>query len=200
MLAQHFAQWPRGIARGSSEWLLGHHRAVAQVQRRLRSGGKRPHLSELNGFKPQIREHDPRFICQDKDGDRCIHHAAYGNEPKVIDLIVSFNNGTLKNIVDINSRNKRRQTALHISVSKGYVDMVKTLLKHGAHPSLQDAQGDTPLHDAIIKENDEIVRILLEHNVHIAVTNNNGLNPVQLAALRGNSRLVELLNGIDCYL
>lgn len=38
---------------------------------------------------------------------------------------------------DLNARNKRRQTALHIAVNKGHVGVVKTLLELGCHPSLQ---------------------------------------------------------------
>ena len=38
---------------------------------------------------------------------------------------------------DLNARNKRRQTALHIAVNKGHVGVVKTLLELSCHPSLQ---------------------------------------------------------------
>ena len=38
---------------------------------------------------------------------------------------------------DLNARNKRRQTALHVAVNKGHVNVVKTLLELGCHPSLQ---------------------------------------------------------------
>ena len=38
---------------------------------------------------------------------------------------------------DLNARNKRRQTALHIAVNKGHVGVVKTLLELSSHPSLQ---------------------------------------------------------------
>lgn len=38
---------------------------------------------------------------------------------------------------DLNARNKRRQTALHIAVNKGHVGVVKTLLELACHPSLQ---------------------------------------------------------------
>ena len=38
---------------------------------------------------------------------------------------------------DLNARNKRRQTPLHIAVNKGHLQVVKTLLDFGCHPSLQ---------------------------------------------------------------
>lgn len=48
---------------------------------------------------------------------------------------------------DLNARNKRRQTALHVAVNKGHNNVVKTLLELRCHPSLQDSEGDTALHD-----------------------------------------------------
>ena len=67
---------------------------------------------------------------QDKDGDRAVHHAAFGDEPSVMELLAHTGS-------DLNARNKRRQTALHIAVNKGHVGVVKTLLELGCHPSLQ---------------------------------------------------------------
>ena len=67
---------------------------------------------------------------QDKDGDRAIHHAAYGDEPAVVQLLAEDG-------ADLNARSKRRQTPLHVAVNKGHVGVVKTLLELGGHPSLQ---------------------------------------------------------------
>jgi E3 ubiquitin-protein ligase mind-bomb len=77
---------------------------------------------------------------EDKDGDRAVHHAAFGDEPAVIKLLAQAG-------ADLNARNKRRQTALHIAVNKGHNNVVKTLLELRCHPSLQDSEGDTPMHD-----------------------------------------------------
>ena len=59
-----------------------------------------------------------------------MHHAAFGDEPGVMELLVRAE-------ADLNARNKRRQTALHIAVNKGHVGVVKTLLDLECHPSLQ---------------------------------------------------------------
>nr|CAG4644619.1 EOG090X02DA [Leptodora kindtii] len=75
-----------------------------------------------------------RYKCdveiEDKDGDRAVHHAAFGDEPSVMELLAHTG-------ADLNARNKRRQTALHIAVNKGHVGVVKTLLELSSHPSLQ---------------------------------------------------------------
>lgn len=67
---------------------------------------------------------------QDKDGDRAVHHAAFGDEPAVIELLH-------RGGADLNARNKRRQTPLHIGVNKGHIGVVRSLLDLGSHPSLQ---------------------------------------------------------------
>nr|XP_006814876.1 PREDICTED: E3 ubiquitin-protein ligase mib1-like [Saccoglossus kowalevskii] len=116
---------------------------------------------------------------EDKDGDRAVHHAAFGDEASVIELIHRAG-------ADLNARNKRRQTALHIGVNKGHIGVVKTLLDLGCHPSLQDTEGDTPLHDSISKKRDDMLTLLLERNADICIANNNGFNALHHAALRGN--------------
>ena len=70
------------------------------------------------------------YFFQDKDGDRAVHHAAFGDEPAVIEILHRGGG-------DLNARNKRRQTPLHIGVNKGHIGVVKALLEIGCHPSLQ---------------------------------------------------------------
>lgn len=137
---------------------------------------------------------------KDKDGDRAIHHAAFGNEPKVIEMLysaintmstsTSSNSNKSSKLVglDLNSRNKKRQTALHIAVNKGYTQVVKLLVQLGCHVNLQDSEGDTPLHDAISKVNETLVQILLDANADISMTNKYGFNCIHHSALRGNPK------------
>ncbi|KAJ8867641.1 hypothetical protein PR048_031444 [Dryococelus australis] len=77
-----------------------------------------------------LLRHKADVEIEDKDGDRAVHHAAFGDEPGVMELLAHAG-------ADLNARNKRRQTALHIAVNKGHVGVVKTLLELGCHPSLQ---------------------------------------------------------------
>jgi E3 ubiquitin-protein ligase mind-bomb len=75
-------------------------------------------------------------------------------------------------------------------VCKGHFDVCKILLSNGAHPGIQDSDGDTPLHDAISKRRDDLINILLEYNADAALCNNNGFNSIHHSALRGNSSWV----------
>ncbi|KAK7508223.1 hypothetical protein BaRGS_00000462 [Batillaria attramentaria] len=126
-------------------------------------------------------KHGVNMEVEDKDGDRAVHHAAFGDEPAVIEMLHRGGG-------DLNARNKRRQTPLHIGVNKGHIGVVRALLDLGSHPSLQDSEGDTALHDAISKKRDDMISLLLEHSADITLTNNNGFNALHHAALRGNPR------------
>ena len=59
-----------------------------------------------------------------------MHHASFGDEPEIVNLLA-------QNRADMNARNRRRQTPLHVAVNKGHLSVIKTLLKHNCHPSLQ---------------------------------------------------------------
>jgi E3 ubiquitin-protein ligase mind-bomb len=76
---------------------------------------------------------------------------------------------------------------LFLGVCKGHVDVCQILLRSGAHPGIQDSDGDTPLHDAISKRRDDLIQSLLEYNADVATCNNNGFNVIHHSALRGNS-------------
>lgn len=131
-------------------------------------------------------KHSVNMEVEDKDGDRAVHHAAFGDEPAVIEMLH-------RGGADLNARNKRRQTPLHIGVNKGHIGVVRTLLDLGSHPSLQDSEGDTALHDAISKKRDDMISLLLEHSADITITNNNGFNALHHAALRGNPSAMRIL-------
>ncbi|XP_049295413.1 E3 ubiquitin-protein ligase mind-bomb [Anopheles funestus] len=133
-----------------------------------------------------LLRHSADVEIEDKDGDRAVHHAAFGDEPGVMGMLAKAG-------ADLNARNKRRQTALHIAVNKGHFNVVKTLLELNCHPSLQDSEGDTPLHDAISKEHDNMLALLLDNGADITLTNNNGFNALHHAALKGNPSAMKVL-------
>ena len=70
------------------------------------------------------------IFSKDKDGDRATHHAAFGDEVTVLELLVQAG-------ADLNARNKRGQSPLHVAINKGHAGAVKCLLNLKAHPSLQ---------------------------------------------------------------
>ena len=83
------------------------------------------------------------YVVQDKDGDQAIHHASFGDEPDIVELLA-------KHTVDLNARNKRRQTPLHVAVNKGHVSVIRALLAHKCHPSLQVSLPPDPSSQVIL--------------------------------------------------
>ncbi|XP_060860321.1 E3 ubiquitin-protein ligase mind-bomb isoform X1 [Metopolophium dirhodum] len=119
---------------------------------------------------------------QDRDGDRAIHHAAFGNQPQVVHVLcVVFD-------ADVNARNKRGQTPLHIAVNRGYADVCRILLRLNCLPNLQDNEGDTPLHDAISRRRDDLVAMLMEGGGGSIVTCNIPSSAVATNVLSGCER------------
>ncbi|XP_021964204.1 E3 ubiquitin-protein ligase mib1 isoform X3 [Folsomia candida] len=153
------------------------------------SGHTAMQAASQNGHLDVIRillNHGADPEVEDKDGDRAVHHAAFGDEPLVIEMMAQSG-------ADLNARNKRRQTALHIGVNKGHLGVVRTLLRLGCHPSLQDLEGDSPIHDSVSKKRDDMLSLLLDHNADVTLTNNNGFNGLHHAALRGNPSAMRIL-------
>ena len=86
-----------------------------------------------NGHTSVIKvllENSANIEMEDKDGDRAVHHAAFGDEPTALSILAQYG-------ADLNARNRRRQTALHIAVNKGHTAVVKILLELKCHPCLQ---------------------------------------------------------------
>lgn len=92
----------------------------------LQAAAQNGHIDAIN----VLLKYKADIEVEDKDGDRAVHHAALGDEPEVINLLGDMG-------ADLNARNKRRQTPMHIAINKGNYQVVKTLLERGCHVGLQ---------------------------------------------------------------
>jgi len=74
-------------------------------------------------------------------------------------------------------------TPLHCAVATDNVGLVQLLLKNGADPNIQQAQGMTPLHFAFSagKDRMQVVRLLLSHSADSSVTDEYGRTPMDYA-------------------
>jgi ankyrin repeat protein len=92
--------------------------------------------------------------------------------------------------VDVNCCDDKHRTCLHISSSKGNIDIVRVLLDFGADPNIRDCVHNLPIHLAIISSHVPIVTLLLEANTNIESLDLHGKTVLHLAG----SRLRWLLN------
>ena len=67
---------------------------------------------------------------------------------------------------NVDKRNKKGETVLHIACRLQKVDKAKTLLAEGADPNTQDYAGWTPLHEVAQASNVALVDLLLEHGAN----------------------------------
>ncbi|MNN10791.1 Ankyrin repeats (3 copies) [compost metagenome] len=86
---------------------------------------------------------------------------------------------------DINAKDQTGQSVLSI-VSKCRVDLVKTLLEHGANVNQPDSNMTTPLHWAVEYDNTEIVDLLLQYGASTRAVDSFQETPLHWAAWTGH--------------
>uniref|UniRef100_A0A8D2LVF4 Ankyrin repeat domain 13A n=1 Tax=Varanus komodoensis TaxID=61221 RepID=A0A8D2LVF4_VARKO len=64
---------------------------------------------------------------------------------------------------DVDQRDPRGRTPLHLAVSLGYIEAARVLLRHKADVTQENAQGWTVLHEAVSTGDPEMVHMVLQH-------------------------------------
>jgi uncharacterized protein len=110
--------------------------------------------------------------------------AARGGQVGVVKLF-------LEKGVDVNARNKRRETALIVAAARGHADVVKLLLDNGANINAKDESGRCALKHAVwLQGHAEVVKVLLDRGADVNAGNRTVLIH---AAQRGHFEIVKLL-------
>jgi ankyrin repeat protein len=102
--------------------------------------------------------------------------------------------------INLNSKTyESGQTLLHISSSRGHVEVVKFLLNKGANPNLIDDNGQTPLHLSAFKGNLEAVKYLLSKGADANLMDKDGLTALHAAFKYEKIAIVEYLLEYGVY-
>ena len=104
----------------------------------------------------------------------------------------------VKNLIDhgtdVNVKDDKGNTVLHIVARNGNWELVKWLIDHGSDVNAKDKDGKTVFRFAVEKGNLELVKWLIEHGVDVNVKDEDGNSVVlDLAARNDNWELVKLM-------
>src|SRR5512135_911473 len=101
--------------------------------------------------------------------------------------------------LDLNARNKERETPLHRAIEKGYKELAAMLVKAGARLNALNQTGETPLHYAALYSDTYFVDLLLNAKANPKARNDDGESALQWAVMTGNPQTAKhlLLGGAD---
>ena len=85
--------------------------------------------------------------------DMTIHEAAAGGYIETAALLLDRG-------ADVNAKNERGWTPLHLAVRRGYTETAALLLDRGADVNAQDKDGETPLHWATVLGHTDTAELL----------------------------------------
>ncbi|KAM0431414.1 hypothetical protein ACHAPT_005391 [Fusarium lateritium] len=144
------------------------------------------HYAAYRGFRETLEVLGagmPRF-SDDAHARMPIHLAVMAKKEAVLDLMAR----------DIDVRDDRDRTPLHLAIEQDSLVLVKLLLKLGASENAKDMYGQTSLHIAALNEHNDIVRSLIEAKVDVNAKGKQGLTPLQAVAKeKGDEETARLL-------
>jgi len=121
-----------------------------------------------------------------KGGRHLVHLAAENGNIELLEFLLNLGGS-----IDINIKDDKDYSAIHIAVLSGNLKFIKVLLEKGVNVNEMNYNGNTPLHIAAKKGKDEIIRFLIEHCID--PKNNENQTPLHLAVYKNNLQAVKIL-------
>jgi hypothetical protein len=106
-----------------------------------------------------------------------------------IDLIKDL----LKDVIDINQEDGRKNTPLHVAAMKGYTEIIKILLKKGANPNLKNKHNSVPLHVAVQLNHIDSAMVLIKSGSDVNVKDRYSETPLHFAVSNDSIKLTKSL-------
>ena len=130
----------------------------------------------------------------------CILYILYlNNGPLLINAAVSLGSNALTKFLietggaNVNERNYRGQTPLHIAINRDHVEIARLLIDKGADVNERNDQGLTPLDIAVIWDKIEIAHLLIDKGADVNVRIDQGLTPLLFAMSLRKVEIAHLL-------
>jgi ankyrin repeat protein len=117
-----------------------------------------------------------------------LHEACLIGDLDVVKFLVTHGSES-----EVNARDSKRDTPLHIAARHQHFKVVKFLIENKADVNFLTITRYSPLHEAAISGNFESVRLLVENGASITQNNNNDRTPILEANRKGFKRIVHFL-------
>lgn len=145
----------------------------------------------LSNTDPNEDIDSSQFSDRDHSHDCLLHQ--YVRKGNCESLKMFFNS----NEVNVNVRNSRGMTPLHLAVHLESIEIIKYLVSVGADVNAKNDEGVTPLHLAVRTGNIEILTFLLSNGANVHVENNEKLTPLDLAILKNNIEILDKFENVN---
>lgn len=99
----------------------------------------------------------------------------------------------LESGADINQRDTRGRTALHIACENADTQSVCYLIQKRANVNSAALNGVTPLHCAAANDNLDIINLLLKNNANVNASTDKGITPLFLAIFNNRKKIFDCL-------
>ena len=186
--------------------------------------GRRDADDALDVLKTLVEHEENLISLRDSRGKTPLHYSVTGSSDRATKWLIekgcsiSAADGqgqsalhsaqSIRNLVTlldagsfIDQQDKDGRAPIHLAVSPGSEDLVKTLVDRGANLNLKDNLGQSAIYYAIISRSRDVCAILLEAGADANIQTNSGDTPLHLAIQSTRSDIVKLLldHGANIY-
>jgi ankyrin repeat protein len=106
---------------------------------------------------------------------------------ELVDLLLAYG-------ADVNARNQRKVTPLHMAARYGLARVAEALIRHGADLNARDTNRETPLYRAANLGHAGVVAVLLRAGADPTLADRRGQTPLDRATGKGFDAIVALLS------
>ena len=138
-----------------------------------------------------LTDHGANSDLQDREGYSSVHYAA-GNLSDLCDVLDFL----ITNGADVNAFTNDKFTPLIIASNCNNLNLVNSLIKHGANIHLVDRYGQTALHYSITVVDHDSVTVLtslIKNGADVNALTNDKCSPLMMSSLSGSVNVVTIL-------
>jgi ankyrin repeat protein len=159
------------------------------------------HSAAFSGMPEIARvllDHGANVNAENKQGRTPLHQVAQGTYDSQ-ECGIAVAQLLLERVVDVHSKDKDHDTALHLAAFSGKLEIAKLLIDHGANMTAENEHGEIPLHlvsrgQYVTQENGVgIVQLFLERGIDVNATDRHQNTSLHSASSLGRLEIARVL-------